>query len=285
MIEYCEDAGDVILVKRAVAPGENIIRRGEDFAGGDLVLAAGRRISPQDMGVLAAAGHATVPVRKIPRIGIISTGNELVPVTASPGEGQVRDSNRFLCTGFVQEYGCEAYSYGIVADTENALSWTLESAIPRCDAVLISGGSSKDDRDVSASVIGKAGCVLAHGIAIAPGKPTIIGHTGRVPVIGLPGHPASAYIVLFVIVHHMLLTLTGETGRQRKIVPAILSQNVPSARGREDYVRVSLENGTVTPLFGKSGLLNTLVRSAGVIRIPAGCEGLEVGSAVEVFLW
>ena len=285
MIEYCEQVGDILLVKRPVAPGENMIRRGEDFATGEVVLAAGRRISPQDRGVLAAVGCATVPVRKIPRIGIISTGNELVPVSGLPVEGQVRDANSSLCGGFVQEYGCEACYFGIIPDTTEDLEKTLSRAVGQCDMVLLSGGSSKDDRDISAFVISRIGKVIAHGIAISPGKPTIIGHVGQVPVIGLPGHPASAYIVLFVIVHHMLRALTGETGRRRQIVPAVLSQNIPSARGREDYVRVSLAEGIATPLFGKSGLLNTLVRSTGVIRIPAGCEGLEKGSPVEVLLW
>jgi molybdopterin molybdotransferase len=285
MIEYCEQVGDIILVKRPVAPGENIIRRGEDFAAGEVVLAAGRRISSQDMGVLAAVGCATVPVRKIPRIGIISTGNELVPVSGIPGEGQVRDANSSLCGGFVQEYGCEACYFGIIPDTPEDLEKVLSLGVAGCDMVLLSGGSSKDDRDISALVISRIGKVIAHGIALSPGKPTIIGHAGQVPVIGLPGHPASAYIVLFVIVHSMLETLAGETGRRRRIVPAILSRNIPSARGREDYIRVSLSDGVATPLFGKSGLLNTLVRSTGVIRIPAGCEGLEKGSPAEVLLW
>jgi molybdopterin molybdotransferase len=285
MIEYCEQVGDIVLVKRPVASGENLIRRGEDFATGEVVLTAGSRISPQDMGVLAAVGCTMVPVRKIPRIGIISTGNELVPVGTFPGEGQVRDANSSLCGGFVQEYGCEAYYFGIIPDTPENLQIALSDAVARCDMVLLSGGSSKDDRDISALVIGRIGKVIAHGIALSPGKPTIIGQAGNVPVIGLPGHPASAYIVLYVIVHSMLATLTGETGRLRQIVSAVLSHNIPSARGREDYVRVSLSDGVATPLFGKSGLLNTLVRSSGVIRIPAGCEGLEKGSPVEVLLW
>lgn len=285
MIEYCEQVGDIILVKRPVAPRENMIRRGEDFTRGEVVLTAGRRISPQDMGVLAAVGRATVPVRNIPRIGIISTGNELVPVNSIPGEGQVRDANSSLCGGFVQEYGCEACYFGIIPDQPEDLEKILSRAVAGCDMVLLSGGSSKDDRDICAHVISRIGQVIAHGIALSPGKPTIIGHAGQVPVIGLPGHPASAYIVLFVIVHPMLTILSGETGRQRHLVPAILSQNIPSARGREDYVRVSLSGGVATPIFGKSGLLNTLVRSTGVIRIPAGCEGLEKGSPVEVLLW
>jgi len=126
---------------------------------------------------------------------------------------------------------------------------------------------------------------LIHGVAIAPGKPTILGRCGTVPVIGLPGHPASAFIVLLVIGRHLLTGMTGETGTVPVMIPATLALNVPSARGREDYVRVSLKDGIATPLFGKSGLLNTLVKSNGVVRVPAESEGLETGSTVEVILW
>jgi molybdopterin molybdotransferase len=136
-----------------------------------------------------------------------------------------------------------------------------------------------------AAVISEYGEVLIHGIAIAPGKPTIIGRYGTVPVIGLPGHPASAFIVLVAVVRHLILAMTGETGSSLRTLDAILAQNVPSQRGREDYIRVAVRDGIATPLFGKSGLLNTLVRSSGVIRVPALSEGLETGTRVEVILW
>ncbi len=285
MIEYCERAGDIILIKRAVAPGENLVRRDEDFARSEVVLHQGRRLSPQDMGVLAAVGCDSVPVRKRPRIGIISTGNELISIHERPLPGEVRDVNTYLCKGFVQIYGCQASCYGIIPDDKVSLLHALTRATGESDAVIISGGSSKDERDITASVIGELGEVVVHGVAISPGKPTIIGHAGKIPVIGLPGHPASAYIVLFVIVHHLLTTMCGESHRQRPARTAILSQNIPSARGREEYVRVRIFNGMADPLYGKSGLLNTLVRSDGVVSIPAGCEGYEKGDTVEVLLW
>jgi molybdopterin molybdotransferase len=127
--------------------------------------------------------------------------------------------------------------------------------------------------------------VIIHGIAIAPGKPTIIGRAGKKPVIGLPGHPASAFIVLIAIVRHLFDVMTGDAAPAKKIAFAALANNVPSQKGREDYVRVKLADGVATPLFGKSGLLNTLVQSTGVVRVPAGSEGLETGTPVEVILW
>lgn len=284
MVEHAERVGDEVLVQRAVAPGENVLRRDEDFAAGSLVLPAGRRLSPQDLGVLAAAGVAEVPVRRVPRVGIISTGNEVVPVEADLTPGRVRDANSYLCAGFVQEQGCEPHRYGIVRDDPAILRPVLEEAAAACDCVLISGGSSKDVRDMSARVIGDLGEVLVHGVAIAPGKPTIIGRVGTVPVIGLPGHPGSAFIVLVAVVRHLLAAMTGASVAPCR-VRARLAANVPSAKGREDYVRVRLQDGAAVPVFGKSGLLNTLVQSDGIVVVPAGREGFETGDEVEVVLW
>lgn len=284
MVEYAEQAGDEVLVHRAVAPGENVLARDEDFAAGSIVLPAGRKLSPQDLGVLAAAGIAAVPVRRVPKIGIISTGNEVVPVEADLTPGRVRDANTYLCAGFVQEQGCEPRLYGIVRDSPDLLRPVLEKAAAECDCVLISGGSSKDVRDMSAGVIGDLGEVLIHGIAIAPGKPTIIGRIGTTPVIGLPGHPGSAFIVLVAVVRPLLSAMTGTQADPCRM-RVRLTANIPSARGREDYVRVRVENGFATPVFGKSGLLNTLVQSDGFVIVPATREGLEIGEEVEVILW
>jgi molybdopterin molybdotransferase len=285
MVENTGQAGDDILVKKPVAHGENVLLHNEDFSTGEIVLGRGKRLSAQDAGVLAAAGCAMVPVYRQPVIGVISTGNEIVPVTETPAAGQVRDSNSFMAGAYVQEHGCRATYYGIIRDDRHALLAALVKALGECDAVLISGGSSKDDRDMAAALIAELGEVLVHGIAIAPGKPTIIGRARSKPVIGLPGHPASAFIVLIAIVRHLLDHMNGDATPIQRSVQARLAQNVPSPRGREDYVRVKVADGVATPVFGKSGLLNTLTRSNGVIRIPAESEGLEAGELVEVWLW
>ncbi len=284
MIEHTEQIGDDILVHRPVAPGENVVLRGEDFQAGEVVLSRGRVLSPRDIGVAAAVGADRVVVAKVPKIGIISTGNELVPVAVTPGPGEVRDANSYLAGAFVTERGCHPVYFGIVRDDRAVLTQAIASALDRCDAVLVSGGSSKDERDNTAAVIAELGEVLVHGIALAPGKPTIIGTARGKPVIGLPGHPASAFVVLTAIVDHLLAAML-DTTVSRRTVRARLNQNVPSARGREDYVRVSVRGGEATPVFGKSGLLNTLVQSEGLVRVPASSEGLEVGEEVEVILW
>ena len=285
MIEYCEPIGDLVLVKRPLANGENIVRRGEDFHAGETVLKTGCRLGPRDIGVLAAVGCNTVPVYRVPRIGILSTGNELVRVTEVPTGSRVRDINSYLCSSYVKELGCEPVLYGIVPDEREAFREALENALAGCNAVLISGGSSKDERDMTASVIQERGEVLVHGIAIAPGKPTIIGKAGGVPVIGLPGHPASAFIVLKVVVRHLLNRMSGDQSAGHVAMKYIALENIPSMKGREEYVRVLVTEHGVVPLFGKSGLLNTLVRSNGLVRVPAGSEGVEEGDLVEVIQW
>jgi len=284
MIEHTEQIRDDILVPRPVAPGENMVSPGEDFRAGEVVLGRGRVLSPRDIGVAAAVGADRVSVVTVPKVGIISTGNELVPVVATPGPGEVRDANSYLAGAFVTERGGHPVYFGIVRDDRAVLQRAISSALDTCDAVVVAGGSSKDERDNTAAVIADLGEVLIHGIAIAPGKPTIIGTARGKPVIGLPGHPASAFVVLVAVVDHLLAAMRN-TAVSRRTVRARLTQNVPSTRGREDYVRVSVRGTEATPVFGKSGLLNTLVQSEGLVRVPASSEGLEVGEEVEVILW
>lgn len=285
MVEYTESIGQDILVKKPVAPGENVVLRGEDFSAGEVVLSGGTLLSVRAIAALAAAGQNTVPVTRKPRIGVISTGNELIPVGDTPKGNQVRDINSWMCGAFLTSAGCIPEYYGITGDDRDQLRKVLKKALSVCDAVFISGGSSKDDRDMTAALIGESGEVLVHGIAIAPGKPTIIGRADGIPVLGLPGHPASAFIVLLVIARPFLFQLTGQREQEVVTKSLVLGENIPSVRGREDYVRVRIREGRVYPEFGKSGLVNTLVRSEGLVRVPSGVEGLEGGDRVEVILW
>jgi len=284
MIEYSEEMGRDVLVRRAVATGENVTLRGDDFRRGDPVFEPGRHLSPRDLGVLGGLGYGTVPVIRRPKIGIISTGNELVPVDRIPGPGEIRDVNTYLCYGYASERGGDPELFGIVPDEREALEDVIRRAVRSCDLVLVSGGSSKGERDMCAAIIEEMGTVHIHGIALAPGKPTIIGTIEATPVIGLPGHPASSYVVLIALVDELIGAMT-RSGIHRRIRTATLKTNISSARGREDYVRVRLEGDDAVPLFGKSGLTNTLIYSTGLVRIPESREGLEKGEEVEVILW
>ena len=284
MIEYAEESGDEILVYRAVAEGENLTIQGDDFRKKDGVFPAGRRLSSRDLGVLGALGVTTVPVRRQPVLGIISTGNELISPEKTPGHGEIRDVNTYLSRGYAEERGTVPHIYGIIPDERKPLEEAIRQAVAECDLVCISGGSSKGERDMCAAIIADLGTVHAHGIALAPGKPTIIGTIDDVPVLGLPGHPASAYVVLVALGDVLIAAMTG-SAVERITVPARCAAPVPSARGREDYVRVRLEGRNAYPLFGKSGLTNTLIESHGLLRVPDGREGYEKGAEVEVILW
>ncbi len=284
MIEYAEPAGDQILVNRPASSGENYVAHDEDFRSGEVILRSGHRILPQETGVLAAAGILSVPVLHSPRVAVIATGNEIVAPGKVPRPGQVRDVNSIVCESFIRQCGCTSVSFGIVPDEPNALTAAIQEAVVEADAIFISGGSSKDDRDATARVIADLGRVLVHGIAISPGKPTIIGEIRNRPVIGLPGHPSSAFMVMRAICAPLLAVMSGITLPELHS-SATLDAGIPSAKGREDYVRVRLRDGVATPLFSKSGLLHTLVESDGYVRVPAESEGFETGSVVKVILW
>ena len=284
MIEYCEVMDDEVLISKPAAVGENIVYKGEDFSTKRPAIQAGTKINSRVMGVLAACGVEDVLVSEKPRIAIISTGNEIVPVTEVPGPGQVRDVNTYLIAGFIQESGGIPVIIGIVQDEHRLLEEALDKAVSEADIVLISGGSSKGERDMCADIIGSHGELLVHGIALSPGKPTIIGQVKNKPVIGLPGHPASAYVVLHALVRDLVHAITGEISFPvRK--SGVLTSPVPSAKGREDYVRVIKKDDDITPLFGKSGLTNTLVNSDGLLCIPADTEGYEKGTRVFIDHW
>ena len=276
-----DEACGRVLARGISVPAGDPPDRGDE----EILLAEGLVLSARMIGVLAAAGADPVPVVQRPRVGVISTGNELVPPSVKVRTGQIRDANSSLLISYLRSFGAAPVFYGIVPDKAEALRETLGRAASECDLVFVSGGSSKDERDVTAGVIASLGSVLVHGVSIAPGKPMIIGTAHDTPVVGLPGNPASVYMITQVFVTPVLRKMTGEPVKER-VVRGVLSMSFPSERGREDLVRVRFcEDGSVRPCLGKSGLLNTLVQSDGYLRVPAGVEGYEAGEEVEVHLW
>ena len=193
MIEYTEDYGDgTVGIMKPCAPGMNLIFRGDDVSPGKEILRNGRVLTAQDIGALAAIGKTSVPVVCRVKVGVISTGDELVPPDATPGPGQVRDVNGPLLTALLEAFGAEVINYGIVVDDEELLRQKMQVAAQECNAVIISGGSSVGVKDATCRIIESMGELLLHGIAIKPGKPTIMGKAGNKPLIGLPGHPGPA---------------------------------------------------------------------------------------------
>jgi molybdopterin molybdotransferase len=240
--------------------------------------------------MLAALGRQTVTLYKKPVIGIISTGDEIVPVSEVPGPGRIRDINTYTLSGSIQKAGAKAICYGIVHDDYEALLDKSTQALAECDMVLVSGGSSVGARDFTIDVISamKDSEILFHGISISPGKPTILAKVQNKAFWGLPGHVVSAMIVFSRIVKPFIEHACGYSHGAGKELreTALLSRNIASAQGRLDYVRVRLhrEGGVLRaePILGKSGLINTMVKANGLIEVDMNTEGLDKGAEVEV---
>lgn len=296
MVEHTEELDDVTIgVNKPVAPGENIVRRGEDIAAGSPVLGQGHLIRPQDMGLLGAVGVLEVEVLSPLRVAVISTGDEVVDPSENPGPGQVRDINSYALYGMAAAAGARAKIYGIVKDDLGLLRDTLGRALEENDIVLLSGGSSVGTRDVSEGAVralGQPG-VLFHGISIKPGKPTIGAVVGGKPVFGLPGHPVSAMVVFLLLVEPLIkrgrYPATDKEVMLDFPVLAKMVRNIRSAAGREDFVRVTLSPGgaflAADPVLGKSGLIATMVKADGLAWVPSEKEGVEAGELVWVKLF
>jgi len=276
-----------IEISRAVAEGENVIRIGEDVAKGQLVLPKGTFVRPAEIGGLMALGFTSVRVVKKVKVGLISTGDEVIEPSESPRPGQVRDINSYTLGSLVEKSGGEAVRYGIISDQFQALKEAASKALSECDVVIITAGSSASTRDMTAEVIRELGepGVLVHGINTRPGKPTILGVCNGKAVIGLPGNPVSALVNGYLFVVPVIEKLLGALPKLKPTVQAKLTVNLPSQAGREDWWPVKLtENNQAEPIFGKSNLIFTLASADGLLRISSDATGLSAGEMVEVFL-
>lgn len=287
MIEYTENYGDgTIGITKSVAPGQNMIFRGDDVYPGKIILRKGRVLGSQDIGALAAIGRTNVLVSEKVSVGIISTGDELVPPEMQPGPGQVRDVNSVMLQSMLQAYGAQVRLYGIVVDDAALLAQKVDQALKECDVVVLSGGSSVGIKDATARIIEERGTLLLHGIAIKPGKPTIFGRNGNKPLIGLPGHPVAAYFITKLFVLPLLNRLSGKIIKEYTVA-ARLSESVGANHGRAQYQSCRLEldeeGGLVAfPIRGKSGLITSLAGSDGYFCIERDCEGLPKGAEIQV---
>ena len=291
MIEYtAETMPGTIEVVRPVAPGEGVVRADEDAKPGEVIIDGGRPLRPQDLGMLAAAGVTSVTVRKKPVVTIFSTGDEVVPAdTPQLKPGQVRDATAAALAALVADAGGEPVLGGIVPDDPGALEKALRGALPASDVLVISAGSSVGVRDETANAVARLGepGIWCHGLAIKPGKPTLLAECAGVPVIGLPGNPRSA-LVVFRLIGMPVVRLVGgcESPPPQPSTRARLSRDLASAAGRLDVVQVTVgEDGVATPVFGLSALLSVLTAADGYIVIPDEATGLRAGSEVEVILY
>ena len=282
---------DTIEVMRPVAPGENVAQPGEDVEAGSVVLPAGHVIRSQDVGALLALGLTQVFVADRPHVGILSMGDEIVQPHVIPGPGQVRDINTYTVAAQVAAWGGIPVPLGLVGDDYEEQLDAARRGLAHSDVLVLSAGSSVSARDRTVDIVSALGRPgpLVHGLALRPGKPAILGLCGTKPVIGLPGNPVSAMVVSDLIVRPTLYRLMGCAGAPpHPERTAKLAQDIPSAPGREDYVPVQLTedaDGTPTahPVWGKSGLIFTLVKAGGIVRVPPDASGIYAGEQVSVW--
>jgi molybdopterin molybdotransferase len=288
MIEHTTEPmpGHVELLRR-VAPGDGVLHPGEEAGPGDMLVPAGRPLRAADLGLLAAAGITEIKAHERPRVAVVSTGDEVVPsATEELAPGQVRDSCAPALAGLVREAGGDPVLRGIVPDDADTLERVLGEAVAEDDMVVVSAGSSVGARDLTATVVARLGEIVCHGLAVKPGKPTLLADCGGVPLVGLPGNPRSA-LVVFRLVGMPLVRLVAGVAFPPVVgaVRARLALDVPSAAGRLDVVQVSVSDGVATPLFGSSALLGPMVRADGWFRVAEADTGLAAGVEVEVELY
>jgi molybdopterin molybdotransferase len=295
MLEYCHELDkETIEVTRAISPLENVIRPDDDFKQGGIVFRKGSSLRSQDLGLLAGLGIIDVQVYRRPRVAIISTGDEIIPIDKKPVAGQVRDINSHTLGAFCRHAGAIPITLGLCGDDFTQLRDKVVRGLDMADTVWISGGSSVGTRDLTLKVCEsfREMELLVHGISISPGKPTIIARIGSRAVFGLPGHAVSTMVIAQVFLKPFLSRLSGRNDFRAASgfhVNAELSRNIESASGRDDYIRVKLDHKgdkiIAEPIFGKSGLISTLVEAHGLVRVDRNTEGLYQGQVVRVILF
>jgi len=296
MLEHTVLVDDTTLeVVKAVAAGDNVMAAGDDVAKGRAVLQSGHLLRPQDLGLLAALGVAEVTVRRRVKVGVFSTGDEIVSFRQTPPPGKIRDANALTIDALARQCGAQVQHYGIVGDKEDDFLGTARKALAENDLIVFSGSSSVGSRDLGekvASQLGAPGIVL-HGVAIKPGKPVLVGRASHKMVFGLPGHPVSAAVTFDLFVKPAIRHCSGRTSSplpEIRTVKALCQRNLNSAAGRTDFIRVALSRNDdgcfdAIPVLGKSGALSTLVTADGYFVIEESSQGIERGTEVTVYLY
>ncbi len=284
-IEMVERLGESLVLTRPARAGEHVTRRGADFAIGTVLLPAGWILRPQDVGVLAAVGRTAVRVRRPLRIGIVPTGLELVDAASEPGPGEVREVNSHLIGVFLRRQGAIPMLSSVVRDDPDELTYAVLRAVADCDAVVVSGGSARGERDITGQVLARLSDRTMPAVTFGPGKPTRIAMVHGRPVIGLPGHPASSFIVLVLFLARLIEGMQGGSRRAVCRQTVRLATPLPLRRQRETYRLVRIRDGWATPVDGEAGRLSTLFECDGIVVVPADGTGLRAGDEADVITW
>jgi putative molybdopterin biosynthesis protein len=282
-----DDTGRAEL--RAAAPPYQHVRSiGEDVAAGELLLPEGHRLRAVDVAAMAAAGHTDAIVRARPRVVILPTGDEVVPLGGVLAEGQILDTNSLMLAEQARDIGCEARILPVEPDDPDRIAAVVKAAADDAELVIIIAGSSAGRDDYTARVVAAVGQLAVHGVAVRPGHPVVLGTAGHTPVLGAPGYPVSAALTFDIFAAPMLAELSGTAPRRRPTAKARLARKLASPLGKDDWVRVRLgivgDVAVATPLPRGAGVLTSLVRADGLLVVPAGVEGHHAGTEVTVEL-
>ena len=288
MVEDVTETEDGVSLLSAVYPWQNVRQVGEDICMGDMIAPSRTKITPSLCGALLAGGITKLEVIKKPLIGIIPTGDEIVPPTENPAKGDIIEFNSSIFSSMVKEWGGESKVYPIVKDKKELIRAALEKAADECDAVLILAGSSAGRDDYTCEIIKELGAVAVHGIAVKPGKPAVLGAVKGVPVVGLPGYPVSAIVIMENIVRDLVYRLSGLFAPEREKVKAVLGKRLVSSLKYREFIRVTLgkmgDKIVAVPLARGAGVVTSFTKADGILEIPQNSEGFEQGEEVEITL-
>ena len=284
------EAATGILIRAAVHPWENVRPMGEDMVATEMILPAGHQLRPVDLGAAAGCGHDSLLVRRKPRVAVIPTGSELIPPGTLPEPGQIIEYNSLVLAAQLEKWGAAPTRLPIVQDDPEEIRSVVGEAAREFDLILLNAGSSAGSEDHSAAVVKSLGELLVHGVAIRPGHPVILGMINRtVPIIGVPGYPASAALTGEIFVQPLIRLWLGLAESDERHMEAVLTRKVHSSLGDDEYLRVSVgkvgDRTVATPLSRGAGVITSLVRADGIVRIPAGTQGYAAGTHVHVRLY
>lgn len=290
MIEHCENFNkNTIAVYKPTAIGQDVVHIGDDMKSGSLILKAGERLKPQGIAALATLGITKVKVRKPYQVAIISTGDELLPIDCTPKNGQIRESNSYCIAAQAEKLGMQVVSIKCYKDQELELEKGICDELENCDFIFLSGGSSQGKKDMTAHLFNKIsdGGVCTHGLALKPGKPTILGwdEKTRTILVGLPGHPAAASIVFELLIARTIRAMRGQL--YNPYIEAKIKFNIASAPGKETCMPVILNQKETyieaEPIFGRSGNWSILLKADGYLLMERNQEGLKAGEIIKVY--